>query len=78
MYAALYPSYSLMETYFTFVLLYRVTKKRFLPFLRNKFIERQFGSFCFIHNTFCLLVNWIISSVAEISWQVISLNIEVK
>ena len=36
MYAALYPSYSSMETYFTFVLLYRVTKKRFLPFLRKK------------------------------------------
>ena len=79
MYAALYPSYSSMETYFTFLLLYRVTKKLFLPFLRKKkFIKRQFGSFGFIHNTFCLLVNWIICSVTEISWQVISLHIEVK
>ena len=39
MYAALYPSYSSMETYFTFLLLYRVTKKLFLPFLRKKKIH---------------------------------------
>ena len=45
---------------------------------KKKFIKRQFGSFGFIHNTFCLLVNWIICSVAEISWQVISLHIKVK
>ena len=60
--AALYPSYSSMEIYFTFVLFYRVTKKCFLFFLNKQISAKDSLAHLVLFVTH-FVVWWIESSV---------------